>query len=99
MNVEKADVKVDNDMVSYRKKFMKGQQNLFSFINNGNQQLNGIILVYNQEASALEDFKLEKRKQYIKLDDHLTNIIQENLMDVVIYGRRVQYEKCTYYKK
>ena len=99
MAIQNADVYIGNDNVKYRQKFSKGQQTLTSFINNGNKFLNAIALLYNKDGTPLEKFTLTPKQPFIKLNEHLTLLIQNNLLDIVVYGRRATFEKCSYYEK
>jgi hypothetical protein len=99
MQIENANIKTDNVVLKFRHKFLKGQHLLTSFINNGNKYLNAIVLLYNKDGKPLADLELTKKNPYLRLDNQLTEIIQNNLMDIVVYGRRAPFERCSYYER
>lgn len=77
----------------------KGQSVLTSFINNGNHALNAIVLLYNKEGGPLAEFELTERQTFIRLNDHLTQVIQDNLVDIVVYGHRAPFDRCRIYER
>lgn len=101
INVEMANLKTSDPNIKFRQKFLKfkGQPTLSSFLANGNSALNAIVLVYNKDAKLLQDLDLTPSQSFLKLNDHLINLIQENLLDIVVYARRASFEKCTVYER
>lgn len=101
LDVGVADLKVDDPNIKFRRKFIKpkkGQLDLTNFLNTGDKSLNAIVLVYNKDGKPLQDFELTENKKFITLNENLLNIIQENLVDMVVYTRRGEFFRCNMYE-
>lgn len=94
-------MKVSDPNVKFRRKFskIKNQPELSSFLNNGDHTLNAIALVYNKEGKPLADLELNENKKYLSLDAKLVKVIQENLVDMVVYGRSAAFGRCDTYER
>lgn len=101
IDVRTANLQTSDGNVKFRRKFstQKGQPILSSFLNNGNNGLNAIVLVYNKNGKPLQDLTLDEKRPFLKLNDHLISIIQENLVDMIVYARRASFDKCTIYER
>lgn len=98
VDAERTNLKVTDPNVKFRRKFTKGQQSLTSFLNNGDQTLNAIILVYNKDGKPLADLDLKDTQPFLKLNSKLIETIKNNLIDIVVYGRRAPFDRCNVYE-
>ena len=99
--VANVDLPTSDPNIKFRRKFdkTKGQPLLTSFIGNGNRCINAIVLVFNKEGKELQDLELNPNHPFLKLNDNLIKIINANLIDMVVYGRRAPFDKCTIYER
>lgn len=100
-NVANVNLPTSDPNLKFRRKFLtdKGQTIMTSFISNGNHGLNAIVLVYNEKGEPLQDLELKQNQPFLKLNDHLIDVILDNLLDIVIYSRRGEFAQCTIYER
>lgn len=96
--VPEANLNVPNDYIRFRNSFMPNNVvSVFNFIVNGNNDLNAIGLLYDSERwNPFEDIALTKKKNYIRIDDKITDLLKKYLVDLVIYGEKKRVTNVNY---
>lgn len=92
IDVQNADFSVTSDYVQFGTKYNK-QTSLMNFIGNGNRNLKAIVLIYNKNH-AFNEFTIKKGEPRIKITNDMKATIREYIVDMVVYGRQAQNDKC-----
>lgn len=92
-NVPNADSYVPNPSVHFHNQYQRNQKTMDRFLKTGNKDLQAIAVLYNKRSS-LPEFTISKSQVFIQLNEELKNIIKDNLVDLVVYGRRAPYDSC-----
>lgn len=97
--VSKADIKVPNSSIKFTRSFSTdGIISITNFITNANEHLHAIGLLYGRN-NAFSDIVLEKNKRYIAINDDIKQILKDHLVDLVVYGRRADYDRCAIFEE
>lgn len=96
LDVPNSNLKVDNPLVTYRRKFTK-TPSLFGFLSNSNVYPHAIFLLYRSDG--LPEIKLTEQTPYIKIDDAIKETLRTTLQDIVVYGRRSVAEHCNIFEE
>lgn len=92
-DVSNTDLTIDSPYVTYRNKYSGSTKDNALFMLTGNRHLHAIALLYKYMES-FSDLTLSKNKPYIIIDDTIKELIQKNLVDMVVYGRKAPYDNC-----
>lgn len=91
-DVKNVDSVVPNPTVHYRNEFQRNQKTLYSFLRTGNKDLQAVAVLYNQKP--LPEFIISSKQPFIVISNELKKIIQDNLVDLIVYGRRAAVDSC-----
>lgn len=91
-NVKNADSYVPNTSVNYRNKYQRNQQTMDRFLKTGNKDLQAIAVLYSK--GSLPQFTISPSQTFITLNEELKNVIKDNIVDLIVYGRRAPYDSC-----
>lgn len=100
-DVDNVQLELPNDNIMYRDKWNRNpkakQLTLTNFLLNGWSDAKAIVLIYKKDE-RFEDFKLTERTTSITIDDKVLRIIQENLVDMVVYAEEASIERCNIFE-
>lgn len=91
--VQNADITTDSSFVLYRNKFRGTASNNQQFMWTGSRHLHAIALLYKQSNNFPEIF-INAKNPYMMVTDEIKDLIKNNLVDLVVYGRRAPYDNC-----
>lgn len=97
-NVPNTDMNVKSAFVAYRNKFIGNAPALNSFLNKGTRNIHAIALLYNRE-DTVKEIVLNSKNLTLNIDEKITKLIKENLVDMVVYSRKPPYEQCEIFSK
>lgn len=98
-NVATADIKVPNDYVKFRQSFMRGSQAIMNFIKSGSpKHLEAIAIIY-KDNYPFAQFILSQSKPFILMNEDIKKIIKDNLIDLVVYGKKAPFDKCAFFEE
>lgn len=97
-SIEKSDMKVGDPCVKFRQSFTKGIVSMTNFLKNSNTHLHAIGLLYGINE-PFKNIVINKTNNYIKIDDEVKDILKNNLVDLVVYGRRTEYDRCNIFEE
>lgn len=98
-SVATAEINVPNDFIRFRQCFNNGTiAFVTNFMLNDNSNLQAIGLLYSR-GNSLPSIALTKKKNYMLLDDTIIQILKEHLVDLVVYGKKIDQNRCNIYEE
>lgn len=94
--VSGASMKIPNIYIKFRYQTRRGDPIMSNFLNNGQNKLNAIALVYSDNPTALDVINLNNRNHLV-LTDELIEIIKIHLVDMVVYSKLNDRDRCNIY--
>lgn len=92
-NVQNTDLTTDSPFVLYRNKYSGRASTSQQFMWTGSAHLHAIALLYKKSYNFPE-IQLSAKNPYIMMTDEIRDLIQNNLVDLVVYGRQAPYDNC-----
>lgn len=102
-SVKEANLKVSEQtkkIIMYRDMFNKqpSQLRMSNFLLNGWSGPKAIVLIYKKNE-RFKDFTIKETSTFITIDDTVLNIIQDNLVDMVVYAENAKVERCNIFEQ
>lgn len=94
-DIATADFKIPHDMVKFRSGFGSKNSLITNFISNNNFRAIGLLYDKN---NPFKDFALTQTKTFIKINSNIIEQLKKNLVDLVIYTRDRQCNKCNLFE-
>lgn len=91
--VRNTEITTESPYVVYRNKFSGSTRDNQIFMMTGNRHLHAIALLY-KNMNNFPEITLSMKNPYIVINDDLKDLIKNNLVDVVVYGRKAPYDNC-----
>lgn len=92
-NVENTDLNTDSTFVAYRNKFRGKSSNKEQFMWTGNKHLHAVALIY-KESNSFPELTISAKNPYLIINNEIKDLIHNNLVDLVVYGRQAPYDNC-----
>lgn len=92
-NVENADLTTDSPFIAYRNKFRGSGSNDEQFMWTGSRHLHAIALIYKQ-SNNFPELTISMKNPYLIITTEIKDLIRDNLVDLVVYGRQAPYDNC-----
>lgn len=91
--VQSTQLTTESKSVMYRNKFSGSARYNQMFTLNGNRHLHAIALLY-RESYSFPELTLSMKNPYMVIDRKIKGLIADNLVDMVVYGRKTPYDDC-----
>lgn len=97
--LEGANLKVPDPNIKYRRCFESRTEIAESdFIRNGNDFISAVALIYGKRSN-FPDISLSKSHRFLPLQGKIKETVQEHLVDLVVYGRRANADRCEMFEE
>lgn len=91
--VKNSEIDTESQYMNYRNKFSGDTNVIQSFLNAGQKNLHAIALIYKKSYSFPE-LVINKKKPYLIINDKIKELIRNNIVDLIVYGRKAPYDNC-----
>lgn len=88
-----ADIQPKSPYFTFRNKLTGNSRTMQMFFNKNDVELHAIAVVY-KKGYTFSELILNSKKPFINIDSDIEKVIKENLVDLVVYGGKVPFEKC-----
>lgn len=92
-SVENVDLSTDSSFVTYQNKYRGRASNNQQFMWTGSRHLHAIALLYKNTYNFPE-IVISAKNPYMMVTNEIKDLIKNNLVDLVVYGRQAPYDNC-----
>lgn len=96
--ITNANLNVPDQRIKFRTGFTKGLASISNFLLNGNVYLVSIGLLY-KKSDTFKEITLDLKVPSLKINSELEKRLRNNLVDLVVYGRKVPFDRCSFFER